>query len=199
MSANDFYKFENDYLKVIGLSEKRHITKSGKPLKKWIVLCKTCGKEKKMLKDCIIRNKTCGCRNNKIGMPKHSHYLYSTFCKMISRCENKNDKFYKNYGGRGISVCDKWRNSFESFLKDMGERPEGCSIDRINNNGNYEPSNCRWVIQKEQCRNRTSNKLITINGKEMCLSAACELHNLPYKLTHQKIHRDKKQFLELIK
>src|SRR6478672_8902716 len=71
---------------------------------------------------------------------------------LIDRCYNPKSKVYKHYGGRGITVCEHWRNSFEAFLQDMGSKPPGRSIDRINNDGIYEPSNCRWATPKEQRR-----------------------------------------------
>lgn len=92
--------------------------------------------------------------------PTHGHSVgghsltYSSWISMLSRCHNENRTNYHHYGGRGITVCPRWRESFENFLADMGERPAGKSIDRIDPDGNYEPDNCRWATQAEQLRNR---------------------------------------------
>ena len=96
---------------------------------------------------------------------KESHGMsytpeYTVWKNMRSRCYNKNSKYYSNYGGRNITVCDRWRDSFINFFKDMGLKPEGkTEIDRIDNNGNYEPSNCKWVTPAENCHNRRSTIL----------------------------------------
>lgn len=87
---------------------------------------------------------------------------YISWYSMKTRCYNTNREDYKNYGGRGISVCDKWLDSFESFLNDMGFCPDGHSLDRINVEGDYEPSNCRWADRTTQCTNsrvRSDNKV----------------------------------------
>lgn len=94
------------------------------------------------------------------------------------RCNNKKHRAYPNYGGRGIKVCDRWNESFESFLLDMGERPDGHSIDRINNNGNYSPENCRWANRKEQARNTRKCSYITFGSATRSLAYWCEFFNI---------------------
>jgi len=84
---------------------------------------------------------------------------YNTWIAMTARCYNPNIPDFQKYGARGITVCNRWRHSFENFLADMGERPAGRTIDRINNNRGYTPSNCRWATKSEQCRNTRQTKL----------------------------------------
>ncbi len=84
---------------------------------------------------------------------------YKAWARMIQRCNNPNVPSYHYYGGRGIKVCDRWQKSFTAFYEDMGVRPEGLELDRINNNGNYEPSNCRWITHAENNRNKSNTVL----------------------------------------
>jgi DNA-binding XRE family transcriptional regulator len=91
---------------------------------------------------------------------------YESWVKMRARCNRKTHPKRHRYGGRGIKVCDRW-NSYAAFLADMGERPEGTTIDRINNDGNYEPANCRWATQTEQQRNRSTTKLSLSKAAEI--------------------------------
>jgi hypothetical protein len=102
-----------------------------------------------------------------------SSATYQTWRNMRSRCENPNVPAYKNYGGRGITVCERWQD-FPSFLADMGERPEGMTIERINNDGNYEPDNCRWATRRQQGRNTRANQLVTLDGETKCLTEWAE-------------------------
>lgn len=128
----------------------------------WNCKC-DCGKETVSLGINLKRgkSKSCGCLREynslKHGHRRHDHTSreYETWWSMIGRCERETDTNYHNYGARGIKVCDRWRHSFESFLEDMGERPTPKhSIDRIDVNGNYEPSNCKWSSKEEQMQNR---------------------------------------------
>lgn len=86
-----------------------------------------------------------------------SHPLYDIYMDMIGRCERESHQRYQDYGGRGITVCTSWREDFWSFVKDMGNRPDGMWLDRIDNDGNYEPSNTRWVTPSESNRNRRTS------------------------------------------
>lgn len=96
------------------------------------------------------------------------HPLQNVYWSMRGRCRNKNDPNYKRYGGRGIYVCDRWleaKNGFRNFCADMGDRPPGLTLDRIDNDGPYSPENCRWATSNQQYRNRRSNVWITHNGE----------------------------------
>jgi len=139
------------------------------------VLC-DCGNTKVVSSPQLKRSKTrsCGClarelmTGNRYAATHGKSHLpeFKTWEGMIQRCTNSNDKGYFRYGGRGIKVCDRWLNSFENFLADMGLKPgPKYSIDREDNNGNYEPGNCRWATIQEQCRNRSSNKLVEFDGR----------------------------------
>lgn len=119
---------------------------------------------------------SCGlCRKNRKTLPE-----YLIWKSMRQRCNNIKNIGFASYGGRGISVCERW-NDFEMFLLDMGSRPsELHSIDRINNDGNYEPSNCKWSDSMEQSRNTSRTIKIKINDEEMCLKDACLKMGISY-------------------
>lgn len=112
---------------------------------------------------------SCGCLHGEKHQRSHCPE-YKVWYGMIQRCHNPNDSAFVNYGGRGISVCDRWRHSFQNFASDMGNRPTPKhSIDRIDNGKNYCPENCRWATKKEQCRNKRTNRYLTINGETKIL------------------------------
>ncbi len=147
-----------------------------KDRKFWLMQC-DCGALKVVIQDSLTRKthptRSCGCIRGR--QTKHSHCsngsspTYVSWRLMWNRCKRRKNHNYYRYGGAGITVCDRWR-SFESFLEDMGEKPEGCSIDRIDGTGNYTPENCRWATRKQQQRNRKNNRLITYNGQTLCLA-----------------------------
>jgi hypothetical protein len=101
---------------------------------------------------------------------------------MIGRCTNPHNKSWEYYGGRGIKVCERWQSSFNDFLADMGPRPtQSHSIDRFpDQNGNYEPTNCRWATKKEQSRNMRRNRLVDLGGEKITLAEACERTGVNY-------------------
>lgn len=94
---------------------------------------------------------------------------YITWKSMKARCNNPNATGYKNYGGRGIEVCERW-NDYANFVADMGKRPDGMTIDRIDGDGNYEPSNCRWATDESQTNNRRTNHAVTYKGESLTIS-----------------------------
>lgn len=121
---------------------------------------------------------------------KSNKRIYNIWRTMKQRCYNKNNSKYKNYGARGINICNEWLNDFMNFYNwamDNGYR-EDLSIDRINVDGNYEPSNCRWATPKQQSRNMTTNINYTINDEAHCLSEWCEILNLNYKTVYARVH-----------
>lgn len=111
---------------------------------------------------------------------------YHSWATMKQRCLNPNNPDYKYYGNRGIEVCKKWM-SFENFYRDMGERPENKSLDRISNSGNYELSNCCWSTQKEQTNNKRNNRLITYKGRTQNISQWAKEINIPYSNLYQRL------------
>lgn len=146
----------------------------------------SCGTEREVRSGDLKNGSTvsCGCNNleltikrsSKHGMAKRSQKKppeYGVWAGIVKRCENENCKDYKNYGGRGIKVCERWRHSFALFLSDMGQRPSSQhSIDRIDVNGDYEPSNCRWATNSQQANNRRHNRRIQVGNATMTASEA---------------------------
>jgi hypothetical protein len=106
---------------------------------------------------------------------------YKIWVQMIQRCHNPNDAAFPRYGGRGIVVCERWRNSFEAWHEDMGRRPAGTSIDRIENGGNYEPGNCRWATRIEQMLNSRAVVAVVVGGQTMSFRRAARALGTHYQ------------------
>lgn len=131
---------------------------SGKLRTYWRCQCE-CGEEIEVLAESLVtgNTKSCGCAKNWWWSKTHAlskSKTYSAWAAAKSRCLNSDHPSYRHYGGRGIQMCKRWRDSFEAFLSDMGCAPGGLELDRIDNDGDYEPGNCRWTTRSEQLRNR---------------------------------------------
>ena len=121
---------------------------------------------------------------------KSRHPLWSIWKGILSRCNPKNAEHYQRYAGRGISVCDRWKESFEAFVEDMGPRPSAThSIDRINNDGNYEPGNCRWATKGLQRRNSVAVHLITVDGVTKCAMDWANERGIPIQTLYRRLQR----------
>lgn len=123
------------------------------------------------------------------GSGNSKHELYPVFSAMLARCNNPKTRNYYNYGGRGITVCERWNDfsKFPVFVEDMGARPEGYSLDRIDNDGPYSPENCRWASRGEQARNTRSNNYVTIMGITKPLVAWGEVFGIPDSLLRNRL------------
>lgn len=120
-------------------------------------------------------------------MANYKHPLYGTWALMIVRCTVPGADGFKNYGGRGIKVCERWMNSFEAFIADVGERPAGYTLDRIDPNGNYEPNNCKWSSRSEQQRNTRRARFATIDGVRYHVSELSEKYGIPTRTLAYRI------------
>jgi len=130
-------------------------------------------------------------------MKTHGHTVngklsktYQTWVNMRERCFNNKVDRYKNYGGRGISVCDRWANSFDNFLNDMGEKPNGMTIERIDVNANYSKENCRWATAQEQAKNKTNTRLISYNGLTLTTQEWAKKIGISFSCLRVRLHRN---------
>ena len=149
-----------------------------------------CGSERESQWNGALRSQSCGCLTNDLlrrvrtvhGHSKVDRYgsaTWKSWKSMLDRCEHPLHNSYPNYGGRGISVCARW-HEFRLFLADMGERPDGMQIDRINNEGNYEPGNCRWTTAKVNARNRRNTLYLEHEGEKLAAGEWADRLGVPY-------------------
>jgi len=151
----------------------------------WNCLC-SCGQTTEVKGGSLRKGdtKSCGCLQRDISRDQlKTHGMsntqtYERWVAMRQRCINPTNESYPNYGGRGISVCDDWVDSFETFYSDMGAKPEGRSLDRVDNNGDYNKDNCRWATKTEQDNNKRTNKLLTYDERTQTLAQWCSELNL---------------------
>lgn len=141
---------------------------------KYQVVC-DCGVHKEIEKSSLIRSKSCGCLTNKIIAKARTRHgetdspTWKSWKSMLDRCELVAHKSYHDYGGRGITVCQSWHR-YENFVADMGHRPAGTQLDRIDNSRGYEPSNCRWATPRQNCNNRRNSIVIEHDGERLTLA-----------------------------
>lgn len=171
---------------------------------RWLCKC-NCGNTTIVAASNLKNNnvKSCGCLNyeNRWGIHfKSKTRLYNILSGIKTRCLNKNNPTYKNYGGRGITVCQEWLDDFMNFYNWAIENgyEDKLTIDRIDNNGNYEPNNCRWVTPKVQSNNVRTNLIYEFNGKSHTLTEWCELYKMPYKTVYRRIKTSNLSFEQAI-
>lgn len=180
------------------------LTVVGRPFKKegkqhhYHVHCKCdCGGEKTVQCYNLTKGYTtsCGCEHRRMlerRNTKHGMCGTRTYCSwqaMLKRCLNPKEPAYPNYGGRGIKVCDRWRDSFENFLADMGECPPRMSIERDRVNGDYEPGNCRWATDMEQANNKRNTIFFLFNGKMKTAAQIAREVGIKYQTFRDRIER----------
>jgi hypothetical protein len=164
----------------------------------WVCLC-DCGTQKNVTGGRLRRgdSMSCGCKKPEVSAAantKHGNSArgeltaeYRTWSGIIDRCERPGNAQFDDYGGRGITVCERWRSDFANFLSDMGPRPSALyTIDRIDNERGYSPENCRWATRKEQCRNKRNNLLVVVDGERLVLSAASEKLGVRYTTAYAR-------------
>lgn len=173
----------------------------------WLCMCE-CGNTTKVssgnLKEGKGGVKSCGCllrefnmdkigkygKYQKIlGKPTNKLWAYKSYKGIIERCYDSKCKAFKSYGGRGIKVCDRWRESFLHFIEDMGDRSKEFSIERIDVNGNYESLNCKWIRKGDQGFNRRDSLKYTIEGETLCLSQWAQKFKLSYSMVYSRVER----------
>lgn len=190
-TSEGFYKFKDITGQQFGwLRVMSHDGKAGNGQSKWLCEC-VCGKVTSVLGPNLRlgTSKSCGCKRNELlstartrhGESRRGHRSpeYIAWWSMVARCCNPGHTSYADYGGRGISVCESWRISYEAFLHDIGRRPsKKHSLDRIDVNGNYCLENCRWATHTQQCRNRRSNTFVECFGERRTIVEWSEVTGL---------------------
>lgn len=165
---------------------------------KWLFDC-DCGSRVSIYLDAVRRgdSTSCGClraERTRARSLTHGHRVdrkatrtWKSYQHAKSRCFNANDEKHPVYGGRGITMCQRWVDSFAEFLADMGECPPGLTLDRIDVNGNYEPRNCRWASRAVQVRNKTNNVFVQHEGETMILKDFAARMGVNYKALHARV------------
>ncbi len=140
------------------------------------------------------RSTSCGCRSSEMTTKRNTIHsksktpTYRVWAAMLARCYNPNVQAYKYYGGRGIAVCDLWRHSFEDFYRDMGDRPNGRSLDRIDPDGPYAPLNCRWATPELQANNKSRKIILSLHGRSQTVTGWAAELGIPAQVLYGRIY-----------
>ena len=158
----------------------------------WVCEC-DCGRSRVFAAKGLVAGSTtsCGCAQRD-AVTKHGlsyHPLYRIWTSMMARCHDSNNPAFKWYGGRGVEVCVQWRATPQQFFDDMGERPEGTSIDRIDGTGGYSKKNCRWATNVEQSNNRSNNRWFLFLGDVYNMKQLCKFLDVGYSAVSMRLHR----------
>lgn len=167
--------------------------------RRWLCRCE-CGTIRRVRRSDVVsgRSTNCGCVRRKTmpaaqkdavtthGMTQKTEY--QVWVDMRRRCHDPRRKDYVNYGARGIYVCSEWRESFEAFYRDMGPRPVGTTLDRLQNSGPYEKKNCVWATRKAQERNKRTSRIVNIDGKRMTVAEACEVYGIKPRTASNRLN-----------
>jgi hypothetical protein len=169
---------------------------SGAALMRGLRVKCSCGSVRDSQWTSAIRSKSCGCLSNKVGRQptRHGHSkgspTYMSWMSMRYRCLHENQSSFARYGGSGIGICAEWLD-FTNFLRDMGERPDGTTLDRIDNNRGYERGNCRWATPKEQNNNRRDNIHLVVHGETFTVEQAAARFGISAKRIYQRKYRER--------
>lgn len=157
-------------------------------LSSWLCRCVHCGASSTKTAAALRRSEAVKCGECRLSPYHNTHKReYFVWASMKQRCFNEKAQAYEHYGGRGITVCDRWRDSFEAFLEDMGLCPSEGQLDRIDNDKNYEPGNCRWTTSKIQNRNKRSNHRLTHNGKTQTIAEWAEELGMTWSTLYSRL------------
>lgn len=165
---------------------------------KWATCRCVCGTERRVNSYSILSGASlsCGCLQREVlGDIRRTHGRSKTFEHRIwigikTRCYNENHKSYQYYGARGVKMCDRWRDSFENFLLDVGESPsKKHSLDRVDNGGDYEPGNVRWATTKQQARNKSANRILTFRGETRPMCEWAEILGMSRNMIETRLDR----------
>lgn len=182
---------------LVAVSPHTHRTSSGKHVLQWDCVC-DCGNAARVNSQALRlgRQKSCGCYRNAIvaaglhtthGRARTKEHM--AWCGAKGRCFNPKNRRFAIYGGRGITMSEEWRNDFTAFLRDMGDAPEGSSLDRIDNDGDYRAGNCRWVTQRAQCLNNGRNQRVEFRGEMLTYSEIAQMTGVEAGALRKRIVR----------